>query len=384
MAKKGKLIDRQFLMAAATLVGTAIGAGIFGLPYVVAQAGFLPSLMLILLLGLMMLISSLMYGEIILRTRGRCRLVSCAHKYMGENGRRFAAFVSFLSLYSGNLAYIILSGTFLNSFLSPIVGGNEFLYSSLTFIFILLVTYCGSQVFSAIESWMTLLLVVLIAAVSYKGALYADPHNLLTVDPSNLFLPFGVILFSLGANTAIPEIVRIVSRRQRRIKTIITSGTILYILAYVVFVAAVVGVTGAATTQEAFVGLGRFIGDGVITAGFLIGFLAVITSYLVCNIALKEIFHYDFRLEERTSRILAAVVPYILFLLGFRDFIQVVNFAGSITGGLFGILIILIFYNAKTMGDKKPAYEIRIGRGASALMIAVYLLGIFYEITYNL
>ncbi len=384
MAKKGKLIDREFLMATATLVGTAIGAGIFGLPYVVSKAGFFPSLMLISLLGLMMLISSLMYGEIILRTKGHCRLVSCAHKYLGEGGRLFAAVISFLSLYSGNLVYIILSGTFLNSFLSPIVGGNEFLYSSLAFIFILLVTYCGLQIFSAIESWMTLFLIALIAAVSYKGALYADPQNLLTGDPSALFIPFGVILFSLGANTAVPEIIRIVSRRQSRIKTIITGGTVFYTSVYVIFVAAVVGVTGAATSEEAFAGLNRSIGDGVVTAGFLIGFLAVITSYLVCNVALKEIFHFDLHFEERTSRLLAAVVPYILFLLGFRDFIQVVNFAGSITGGLLGILIILIFHRAKTRGDKKPAYEIHIGHAASSMMILVYLLGMIYEITYNL
>jgi tyrosine-specific transport protein len=384
MAKKGKLIDREFLMATATLVGTAIGAGIFGLPYVVAKAGFFPSLMLIFLLGTMMLISSLMYGEIILRTKGHCRLVSCAHKYLGESGRLFAAVISFLSLYSGNLVYIILSGTFLNSFLSPIVGGNEFLYSSLAFIFILLVTYCGSQVFSAIESWMTLFLIVLIVAVSYKGAFYIDPQNLLTGDGANLFIPFGVILFSLGANTAVPEIIRIVSKRQSRIETIITGGTISYTLIYVIFVAAVVGVTGAATSEEAFAGLNRSIGDGIVTAGFLIGFLAVITSYLVCNIALKEIFHFDLHLEERTSRLLAAVVPYIFFLLGFRDFIQVVNFAGSITGGLLGILIILIFYRAKTRGEKKPPYEIHISRAVSSIMILVYLLGMIYEITYNL
>lgn len=384
MAKKEQLIDRQFLTAMATLVGTAIGAGIFGLPYVVAKAGFFPSLMLIFLLGMMMLLSNLMYGEVILRTRGHCRLVSCAHKYMGENGKRSAAIISFLSLYCGNLVYIILSGTFLNAFLSPLLGGSEFWYSSLAFVFILLITYCGSRIFSAIESWMTLFLLVLIIAVAYRGAFHIDPQNLWTGDPASLFLPFGVILFSLGANTAIPEIVSIVSRRPQRIEKIITGGTVFYTLLYVVFVGVVVGVTGADTSAESFAGLSRHLGDGVITAGFLIGFLAVITSYLVCNIALKDIFHYDYHLEERTSRLLAAVVPYALFLLGFRDFIRVVNFAGGITGGLFGILLILIFYNAKTKGDKKPAYEIKVSRSVSFLMILVYLLGIIYEISYNL
>jgi amino acid permease len=75
MASRGKLLDREFLIALATLIGTAIGAGLFGLPYVVAKAGFFPSLMMMFLLGLLALVSNLMYGEIILRTKGGCRLV---------------------------------------------------------------------------------------------------------------------------------------------------------------------------------------------------------------------------------------------------------------------------------------------------------------------
>ena len=60
------------------------------------------------------------------------------------------------------------------------------------------------------------------------------------------------------------------------------------------------------------------------------------------------------------------------------------DFAGSITGGLLGILIILIFYHAKEKGDQKPAYEIHVSREISCLMVAVYLLGIVYEIIYDL
>lgn len=384
MAKKGKLADKEFLMAIATLVGTAIGAGIFGLPYVIAKAGFIPSLAMMFLLGVMMLVSNLMYGEIILRTKGHCRLVGCAKKYLGKNGKKLASFTSFLSLYSGNLVYIILSGIFLNSLFSPIFGGDEFFYATLAFVFVSITAYFDGKIFSLVESWMVLFLVIIVGAVSFKGAFYIDPSNYMTSDPSQFFLPFGVILFSLGASSAIPEVIRTVTKRKGRIEKIITWGTIFYTLAYIVFVAVVVGVTGAATTEESFVGLSRSIGDGVIVAGFLLGFLAVVTSYLVSNIALKEILQYDYRMKEKSSWFWASIIPYLLFVIGYRDFIRIITFAGSITGGLLGILIIIIFYNAKEKGDKKPAYEITISKKLSFLMIIVYLSGIFYEIIYSL
>lgn len=380
----GKLIDKESLMATATLIGTAIGAGLFGLPYVVSKAGFYPSMAMMFLLGILMLISNLMYGEIILRTKNHCRLVGCSKKYLGENGKHLASLASFSSLYAGNLVYIILAGIFLNSLLSPVLGGNELSYAVLTFAFVSFVTYFDFKIFSVIESWMVLLMVTIIVVISFKSSFYIDSRNYLTSDLSQLFLPFGVMLFSLGATSAIPEVINIVAKKKERIGHIITFGTILYILVYITFIAAILGVTGAATSEESFSGLSRFIGDGVITAGFALGFLAVITSYLVSNIALKEILQYDYKIKENLSWFLACVPPLLLFLAGFRDFIRVISFAGSITGGLLGILIILIFYHAKEKGDQKPAYEIHVSREISCLMVVVYLLGIVYEIIYDL
>lgn len=372
------------MVAMATLVGTAIGAGIFGLPYVFSKAGFFPAVMMTFLLGVLMLICNLMYGEIMLRTNNHCRLVGCADRYLGKHGRRFAAFSSFLSLYAGNLVYIILSGMFLSPLLSPYLGGDEFAYSTAVFLLVSLVTYFNFRIFSAVESVMVVLLLLLIVAIAWRSFPYIDPQNYMTSDIHQFFLPFGAILFSLGASSAVPAMIHTISERQERIAKAITWGTVSYTAIYVVFIAAILGVTGAATSQESFSGLSLFIGDGVITAGYLLGFLAVITSYLTSNVALLEIFRYDYKLEKNLSWLAASLLPFIFFLIGYRDFIWIITFAGSITGGLIGILVILIFYHAKEKGEKKPAYEIHVSREISFLMVVVYLLGIFYEIIYDL
>ncbi len=69
--------------AIATLIGTIIGAGVLGLPYVISQAGFNLGLILILIIGLAVLYMNLFYGEVVLRTKTAHQLAGYAEKYLG-------------------------------------------------------------------------------------------------------------------------------------------------------------------------------------------------------------------------------------------------------------------------------------------------------------
>ena len=381
MSRKKSLVDKNFLLAIATLVGTAIGAGIFSLPYIASRSGFSIVMLMIFVLGIFMMLSNLMYGEITLRTEKKCRLVGYAEKYFGKKGRRFAAFAAFLSFYSGSLIYIILGGTFLNALLGEVFGGNEFLYSTALFAFVSLSIYFNLSLFSIIESWMVLFLLFVMSGIIFKSVPHIDLNNFITVDFHQWFLPFGAVLFSLSATSAIPELEHIIKKRQKRIKDAIAWGTVSYIMIYIVFISVILGVTGNQSTEDVFTGLSLFIGDGVVTFGLIFGFLAVLTSYLVTGISLKETFWYDYGLSEKNSWILTCIIPYLFFLLGVRNFIEVISFAGTLTGGISGILIILIFYKAK--GHGKPAYQIKVPAIVSALMILIYLIGIVYQIVYK-
>ena len=58
-----------FYEAIATLVGTTIGAGIMGIPYVVSKSGIVAGIIDIVLLGAVILMINLYVGEIALRTK---------------------------------------------------------------------------------------------------------------------------------------------------------------------------------------------------------------------------------------------------------------------------------------------------------------------------
>src|SRR3989338_2637874 len=100
-------MPKHLLDAVSTLIGFTIGAGILGIPFVVAKAGFLTGLLNILVLGILILILNLYLGEVTLRTKGIHQLTGYARIYLGKivNFLMTSSFIIFS--YGALAAYII-------------------------------------------------------------------------------------------------------------------------------------------------------------------------------------------------------------------------------------------------------------------------------------
>jgi len=104
------MFNKQFVYALATFVGTVIGVGLFGLPYVALKVGFAVVLFYFIFIGIVTALVLLIYGEIILRTEGVHRLPGYAEKYLGIWGKRVAFLSIVLTLVGALLAYLIVGG----------------------------------------------------------------------------------------------------------------------------------------------------------------------------------------------------------------------------------------------------------------------------------
>ena len=99
---------------------------------------------------------------------------------------------------------------------------------------------------------------------------FAAPHveleNFSLVNTSNLFLPYGIILFALVGWAAIPEIADFFKgrREKRNLDNIIVFAGIITTVLYLVFSLFVVGVSGNATSPDTLGGLVPFLGKEVI------------------------------------------------------------------------------------------------------------------------
>lgn len=377
------MLDTRFFNALAMLVGTIIGAGIFSLPYTAAKTGFFPVVIYLIILTAVVTLMHLLYGEVILRTRGEHRLVGYAKIYLGIWGKRFATLSVILGTYAGLLIYIILCGDFLFALFGDIFGGSPYFYSVVSFLVSSIFIIAGLKMVSWFESLLSFLLLVAIFVFLGKGFSLMDQSNFTPVfNWAEFFLPYGVLLFALTGSSVIPELAAVLDDDERRLKKTIIIGTFIPSVVYFLFIMIIFGITGANTTPNAFTGLVDVYGNGFMKIGALIGFLAVITSLLAFGINLKKTFQYDYKLSKMPSVLLTLAVPFLIFLTGFNDLIRVIGFSGAVMGGIDSILIILMYRKAdrEGKGDRKPEYDIPTSKFLEYLLIIMFGLGIIYAI----
>lgn len=370
-------MKNNFYSAVATLIGAIVGVGIFGMPYVVAKAGFWTGIFFLFFLGGATLLLHLIYGEIVLRNQSRCRFVGYAENYLGLKGKVVASLVSVLMRYGALLAYMIVAG----KFLSIIFNGTEFFWSLVFFGVGSVAIFFGLKVVSKIEVLMALFLLVVIGLIFIEGFYKIDYANLTNFNFDNFFLPYGVILWAIGGLPAIPEMKQILKGNTKSLKKAIVLATLIPLLLYAVFIFVVVGVTGPNTTVEAIEGLVQAL-ERTVLLGAVFGFLAVSTSFLILGVSLKKIFWYDYNLSPRFSWFLVCIIPLVCYLLEFRNFIAVISFTGAILTGLEGILLVRIYQKIKLKGLRNPEYKLKIPKFLEYTLIFVLLLGIIYQLVY--
>lgn len=247
------------------------------------------------------------------------------------------------------------------------------------FIFI----WGGLRVVSAVEMVLSFLLVGIVLVFLARGFPLVNFANFSSVaNWTDIFLPYGVILFALTGGSVIPDLAGVLDDDESKLKKTIIWGTLIPAFIYLLFIVVVFGITGAATTPDSITGLEKIYGNGFVKIGALVGFLAVITSLLAFGINLRKTFNYDYHISKFLSLILALIIPLIIFLSGFDDFIRIIGFSGAVMGGLDGVLIILIYQKADRgkKGDRKPEYDVITSKTAEYLLIALFIAGIVYTI----
>ena len=372
------MLSKCSLRAIATLVGCTIGAGILGIPYVVAKSGFLIGLIDIILIGLAVLVINLYVGEISLRTKENHQLPGYAERYLGMKGKRVLLITMIFASYGALIAYIIGSGVALSSifsFLSPLH------FSLIYFAFMSLLIYFGLRTVEDSEVVLGLImLAIAITIITFSFSTGFNNTNLTYFDTAKFILPYGVILFAFLGAVSVPEMKEILCKERRNLKKSIIIGTVTSMTIYILFALAVVGVTGKSTTEIATVGLGQFLGLKMILFGNIFALFTMSTSFLVIGLAMKEMYQYDCKLNKNVAWILACFIPLILFLIGINSFIATLAIVGAIAGGTESILIILMHRNAKKYGNRKPEFSFKNILPLNIILIVIFVLGIIFEV----
>ncbi|MCD4759260.1 GerAB/ArcD/ProY family transporter [archaeon] len=363
--------------ATALLTGTVIGAGVLGIPYVVAKAGFLTGLLIIVALGLAMLMLHLFVGEVVLRTPGNHQLPGYAEKYLGKWGKRLMVFSLFFGIYGALIAYLIGEG----QVLSAILGLTPSTFSIIFAIFSAIFVYRGLKTISKLEIYFLAIVLFFLLLLSgfaiFSGKFTTE--NLAGFSLVNLLIPYGVILFALHGAIAVPEMKEYLVKNKSKLKKAIILGSIIPLIAYILFTFATIGITGINTTELATIGLGNSLGESMILFGNLFAIFAMLTSFLTLALAMKETYIFDYKIKPLPAWALTMMIPIIIFLVGINSFIKVIGITGAFSVGLQGILIVLMFWKARKHGNRIPEYKLGKKFFIGLLLILIFILGIVYQ-----
>lgn len=329
------------------ITGMTIGAGILGLPYVVAQVGLKTGLAQIFVLGLVMLSLNLMIGEVAVRTNEPLQIPGLAGKYLGKWAKILLSAMMIFSGYGVLLAYLIGEGASLRA----IFGGSEEVWAVLFWSIASFFVWRGLKAVKKAEKILSAAVIAIIVFISLFLLPKFNAVNWNHSNFSNFFIPFGVILFALSAIPSVIEAHALLPGSQRHFKKALIIGSLIPVAVYLIFTLAVVGVMGGSVTEVATIGLGDKFGGGLFLAGNIFAIMAMGSGFLGLGLVLKQIFVWDLKINKRAAEFFTIAVPLVLYLLGIRSFVAVLGIVGGLFVGAEAMAILAICWRAKKRGD---------------------------------
>lgn len=383
-------MNTNFLKATLILSGVIIGVGTFAIPYAVLQGGVAMGIFFLFGLGAVITLIHLMYGEIVLRTESKHRLPGYARKYLPSKIWAVASVVPVISLFGVLLTYLIVGSKFLSFLFRPLVSDS--LISSDSFIYVIFFFLLGSlvilrdkNIFARAEEVFTLALIVVAFSIFIIGwpAFQGGNIDFSAWHFDKSFLVYGVIFFSLTGLSAIPELREMFGANEGKMfRKAIVYGTFIPVVFYLVFMIAVLGITGGRTSQEAIDGLGLVLGNKVLILGALLGFLATITSFWAVGLTLKKIFWYDYNINKNVAWVIACGIPLVMYIVGLTNFVSVIEVVGGVLGGIEGSLLVAIYIKARKTGERVPEYSLNLPNLVYYCIPVLFVLIVVYELFY--
>ena len=224
---------------------------------------------------------------------------------------------------------------------------------------------------------MTVLLLVVVGLIIVNGIPHIELENFTILQWKNFILPYGALLFALDGKSSLPIVVKVVGRNPKVLKKVIRYSTFLSAFIILVFTLTIAGVSGSRTTPDALVGV-RSIMDGVIVLALIFGIFSMITSFLGVAESIKETLNWDYKMNKTLSWALAVFVPYAFYWAGVKNFIDVIGFAGSISGGFCAIVLVIIFNKIRKKKNGLVLFDYKPSVWLQYLLVALFVMGITY------
>jgi len=373
--------------------GTTIGAGMLALPVIGSFAGFIPSLLLFILIWALMLMSALFLLDVNLSMKGDINLISLAGKTLGLKGKVVAWVFYLLLLYALTAAYIAGSTPFFVDAISALTGWKippSMAFFSLPILFGVFVYFGTLGVDYINRILMVGLIISYFLLIGFLPS-HLDPKLLLHQDYPPLLLAAPVIITSFGFSIIIPTLTTYLHHDRKKLRLVLWVGSLIPLLFYVVWQALILGVVpieGENGLMQAWqkgssatIPLTKLIKNPWITlsANFF-AFFAIVTSFLGVTLSLSDFLTDGLKIKKTWEGKLIAwgltFIPPLVFVLTYqRGFIVALEYAG-----VFVAILLILLPAWMALHLKKSFYHQIKGKILSGLLIIFAFLIIIITI----
>ncbi|MEK7634498.1 MAG: aromatic amino acid transport family protein [Patescibacteria group bacterium] len=378
-----KKLFSQFIFPTSLLAGTIIGAGMFALPYLFEKSGIILGLLYLIFFSLVFALMHLMYADIIIRTPENHRFPGYAGVYLGKFGFWSSIFMAVIGAIFVLTVYLILSASFINLIFPNLIIDNIYkilffwlISSAALFFNVNKLTFLEFLVFGG--------MVVIIFIIFISGILTIDKiKSYSLIDLKYAFLPYGAILFSMYGRSAIPTVLGYFRNNNQSpllSKWPIILGSIIPSLIYIIFIFGIFGLSNK-ISEDAVSGLVGHLPFFVLIFLGVLGIISLWSTYIMIGRDIKKTLEHDFKLSQILSGLIVVFIPIILYLLGFKNFLKLIEISGGIIIGLEGLFLILMWLKASKINAENKMINNLHPLIIYPLLI-VFIGGIVYKLVY--
>ena len=346
-------LRKTFIRATLTMVGMIIGAGIFGVPSVIADVGIVAGTILFWGTWCVVLATHLLFLELIAlsdssdkkkKEERRHRLPGYVSGALGSWLKYVTAGVQSFKLIGVSFAYLILGGEFLEMlFLGLGIHVDLVFLEVLFWILGAISILFALRIVSKIESVITWVLLAVLIVIIGSAGMRMDFSQLTFSNWNHAFAPIGIFLFSLFGMTSIPEIFEIAGRRIERSRYAVAVGSFVTALLTWLFGVSIVLAVPAGTPLDRTAMI-SILPHAIWWTLPLLGLFAVLTSFIINAFTLKMMYQLELKQPIWISRFIALGIPLFLLFILQRDFLKVLDVVGTFFTGGLAVLVTLSAY----------------------------------------
>ncbi|MBI5655190.1 hypothetical protein HZC53_06090 [Candidatus Uhrbacteria bacterium] len=333
--------NKAFRRGLYSMVGTVIGAGTFALPAAMQEMGILAGSIAYWAAALVVLATHLLFLELVTHNKSmvKKRFPGYLEEAFGPWAKKLGYLTQAAQVTGASLAYIILGGEFMYDIAGSLgLPFNILAWQILFWVGGAVTVLYGLKIVAKIESWMTILLVLLLLTTLGPYFIQADATLFFESHWLRVMPLIGIFLFSLFGWGVIPEVHSICGNDKNKTRLAVTIGSLAAaFLMWLFGVFAYASLNGALTDEAASLGIGMPVWLFWLIPA--VGFLAVATSFITLNQDFKAMLHLDAGLTKPVAWMIALGSPLFLLFVTSRDFVGTVGFVGAGISSLNGILL---------------------------------------------